>query len=463
VDPGAVRTSDLFTQITPVFTIIERGAHSSLNGTIALPVLLYARTGNKNNSVRPEVALSGSAELISHLFYVDASANVSQQFVSPFGPQPVNLASTTNNRNTAQSYRISPYLKGRGANDISYEVRDSSTWTVANGIAAAGNHAYTNQALAHVDRAPRPVGWAVDYDRTETKFTDSGSLVTQAERARLQWRISPDWQASAIGGYEDNRFPLASYTSAIYGAQVTWKPSDRTTVDASWEHRFFGGSYHVSVQERTALSVWSLRAFRDITTYPQQLATLGEGSDVNALLNQIFSGRVPDEVQRQTLVDDLIRERGLPAVLSSPLSLFSEQVTLQQSVQGTVGLLGARNSVFVSAFHRRSEPVLSASATALDLLLLAQTNNTQTGADVVWSHRLTSLYTLSTSLTWTRVVANDGGGAHSSQANVLTSISAPISPLTNVFAGVRFQRFWSDVSSNYDEAAGFVGITHRFR
>src|SRR5256885_8084943 len=35
------------------------------------------------------------------------------------------------------------------------------------------------------------------------------------------------------------------------------------------EHRFFGPSYNVAVENRTPLSVWSLTASRTITTYPR--------------------------------------------------------------------------------------------------------------------------------------------------------------------------------------------------
>jgi uncharacterized protein (PEP-CTERM system associated) len=462
VDPGAEHQGDLITQITPRLAINELGAHSSITGTVSLPVILYARSSG-NNAVRPEVSLIAHREVVPQFFFVDASASVSQQYVSAFGPRPTDLTSATANRNTAQSYRISPYFKGQAANDISYELRDNNDWTIANGIVGSGNHAYTNEVLGHVQQTPRPLGWAADYRRLDTRFVDSGTLVTESERGRLRWSPVPDWQIGAIAGYEDNRYPLASYSGAIYGIEARWRPSDRTNVDASWEHRFFGGSYHVAVQHRLPLSVWSLSASRDITTFPQQLASLQEGVDVNALLNRLFSSRVADPAQRQTLVDEVIRDRGLPSVLSSPLSLFTQQVTLQENFQGTVGLLGARNSVFLTAYRSRSEPLLSAAPSALDVILLSQIDNTQTGTTAVWTHNLTQLYVLSTSVDWVRTVANDASDRHSSQVGAQSVISAALSPLTHAFAGLRYLRFSSSVSAGYDQAAVFVGVTHVFR
>ena len=101
-----------------------------------------------------------------------------------------------------------------------------------------------------------------------------------------------------------------------------------------WEHRFFGASYLVSFDHRRPLSVWSFRASRDITSYPQQLANLSAGGDVNGLLNTLFASRVPDPAARQTFVDQFIRQRGLPPTLAGPISLFSQQVTLEESARG---------------------------------------------------------------------------------------------------------------------------------
>ena len=109
--PSASRRGDLVTTITPELRISEKGAHSVLAGTISLPTLLYART-TENNSVRPEVSLSGRWSCIRVSFSSRESVQVSQQYFSPFGPRPQNLVNATDNRYTAQSYRVSPYIRG---------------------------------------------------------------------------------------------------------------------------------------------------------------------------------------------------------------------------------------------------------------------------------------------------------------------------------------------------------------
>src|SRR6266480_263309 len=84
LDSNSSRRGDLVSQLTPGFRVAETGAHTSLVGFVSLPILLYARTGSENNKVYPQVNLLGNWELVDHFFFVEGSANVSQQYLSPF-------------------------------------------------------------------------------------------------------------------------------------------------------------------------------------------------------------------------------------------------------------------------------------------------------------------------------------------------------------------------------------------
>ena len=457
--PSDQRRSDFVTQITPAFRIHERSAHTSLSGSVGAAVLLYARNGD--TTVEPEVSLDGTAELFERLVYVDASIQIVPSFFSPFGAQPRNLANQTANRYTSHTYRVSPYAKGTAGGGLSYEVRDDNIWTSQTGTPVPTNSSYANDVFASLTQDPTPLGWSIDYTRNDTKFTGQNSLVSEVERAHALWQPNIDWQLSATAGYENNRYLVSSPSGATYGVGAKWRPTDRTTVDASWEHRYFGGSYHVSFDHRTPLSVWSLRAARDITTYPQQVAALGAGRDVSLLLDQLFTPRFPDPLQRQTAVDQFIRERGLPAVLSNPVALYAQQVTLQELVLGTVGLIGARNTVFVTGFHARNEPIIGASSGAGLTDILAA--NTQTGTNGVWTLKLTPLYTLTTTVDWVRTTGNGDSRLETKQLTLSGVIEAPLSPLTKIFGGARYQRFLSELDADYRETAAFFGISHVFR
>ncbi len=55
LEPTSIRRGDLISQITPALGISGKSAHASLDGSIALPILLYVNTGAENNRVEPQV------------------------------------------------------------------------------------------------------------------------------------------------------------------------------------------------------------------------------------------------------------------------------------------------------------------------------------------------------------------------------------------------------------------------
>jgi len=464
LSPSSTRQGDLVTQLTPGFTIQEKGSHSSLLGTVAVPLLFYIKTGAENNTAYVQADILGTTELVDRLLFVEGAVNVSQQFFTPFGAQPSSLSNATNNRYTTQSYRVSPYLKGEAGNNISYLLRDDNIWTNLSGAPLSTNNSYTNQVIGMLRRDPVPFGWQVDYNRNDVRFTDQSAQLMELERIRVLYDPDPVLELGASGGYERNDFPLSSYSGATYGVSGRWRPNERTSLDGFYEHRFFGTSFGLTFDYRTPLSVWGVRASRNITTYPQQIAALPATGNVSALLNNLFLSRITDPAERQTAVDNLIRDRGLPQTLNGPVNLYSQQVTLQEQVSATFGLLGARNTVFFNVFYLKSTPIAGSGQALPPILAGFNTNdNAQTGASAVWTHKLTELLSFNGSLNWTRTVANPPFDQTTNQGSVQTALTAPISAHTTVFGGARYQLQTSNIPTlEYREVAGFVGLNYAF-
>jgi uncharacterized protein (PEP-CTERM system associated) len=458
--------NDFITQITPSVSFREAGGRLKLNGFVSLPILKYART-SENDTIVPQVNVSATAEVIERVFFVDTAINVQQQFNSPFGARPVTLDSSTVNRFTAQSYNVSPYIRG-GTGDYSYELRDNNIWTKSSGtLGSIPTSSYSNEIVGTILRRPTPFGWTIDYDRSDVKFPDQGPLITQLVRARGVWQVDPQVEISAGGGYEDNRYTLASYKDTIYSVGVRWRPTERTAVNANVEHRFFGASYNFEFDHRTPLSVWSLHASRNTTTYPQQLASLPAGSSIVALLNQLLLASIPDPVQRQAYIDQLISSGSVPQLTSGAVNLFTQQVLLQEQASASVGLIGARNTVYFTVFRTHSEPVAGAGI-PLEGLVSSIGNNTQTGGSVVWTQKLTPSLTLTASGDVLRTVANAPDTGKTNQGALRSSLATPISANTSVYASTRYQRLRSDVAAfdipaSYSEFGISIGMNHTFR
>ncbi len=464
--PSDQRTSDWINQLTPSIRFNETGAHTKLSGSLSLPVLLYART-TQNNYVAPEANVTGTLEAIEKFLFIDASVNVSQQYLTPFGARPNNLANATQNRYTTQTYSISPYVKGNAADGVDYELRQKETLSNANGVSVGTNtnRSYTSDITGHIQHEARPGGWLVEYARSDIRFPGQdvqSNETTELERFSALYRADSTLQLRASAGYEDNRFFFTRDNGVIYGAGVEWHPTDRTSLSAFGEHRFFGVSYHVSFDHHTPLTVWSIKASRDTTSYPQQLADLPAGANVSGLLDSLLGSRVQDPAQRQVLVDQFIRDRGLPLLLSSPLALFSQQITLVESETATFGILGARNTILFTAYRARSQPIEGSDVGALTPLLAQLTNNTQVGTNVAWTHQLAPSLTLGANADWSRTIANLSGGGVTRLFRISTNVSRTLTALTSVYVGARYQDSHSDVDASYREVAVLVGLTHTF-
>ncbi len=464
LQPSGQAKGDLVTELTPQLTISEKGARSSLQGSIAAPIVLYARTGSENNTVYPSVNLIGNVEAVEKFFYLDGAVQVSQQFLTPFAATPASLANATDNRYTSSSYRVTPYIQGVTSGGTRYELRNNNVWTNLSGAPIATNNAYYDEWKGTVASLIAPFGWSVDGDWNSVKFNDQEPMITALGRGRLFYQADPQLRFDVDGGYEDNRYPFSDYRGAIYGAGIQWNPTPRTRIVGNWEHRFFGGSYLFTLDHRSTLSSVNLLFSRNITSYPQQFLGIPATGNVQALLNQILTSRIPDATQRQDFINQLITDRGLPSSLSGPVNLYTQQIALQENASITFGILGARNNIFLTAFRLYQEPI-AGSGTPLPpgLASVAVNDNTQSGGSLTWTHNLTPRVTLNVTATGLQTVANSPLVGKTNQGIASLSVTAPLSTLTSLFAGARYQALRSDVTPDYNEVAAFAGFNYMFK
>ena len=460
--PNDSRQSDWITELTPSLRITEKGARTSLSGVFSLPVILYARTGNENNTAYPSADVLGDIKLVDDWLHVEGQITIAQQFFNPLGAQPQGFDNATQNRVRSDTYRVSPYIHDVTPGRIQYELRNNNVWSSVSGAPVTTSDFHYTEFTGSASKTDTTIGWQADFDVNDISFTDAYTFRTRIVRLLPLYNVDPQLRLTGRIGYEENYFQLENFHDVIYGAGFEWRPTQRTNVVGFWERRFFGPSYQFSFDHRMALSVWKLSVSRNITTSPQQLANLPAGGDVSQLLNGLFLSTIPDPVERQQTIDQFIRDRGLPSTLSQGLNLYSQQVLLQESQTASVGLLGKRNTVMMTIYNIRTEPVAE-SASPLSLLLATSENNRQTGASLLWSYNLTESVRADATIERFRTLANAPFEGRTNQTAFRFVVSTPLSAKTTMFAGARYQTLSSDVSPDYNETAAFVGITHTFR
>jgi len=183
---------------------------------------------------------------------------------------------------------------------------------------------------------------------------------------------------------------------------------------------------------------------------------------VSGLLNQLFKSRVPNPKDRLDAVNDYMQGQNLPQSLAAPVNSYSQQVLLTENASATAGLLGVRNSIFVTAFYLKTEAI-SGGGSALPPGLAGQNNNTQTGVNVVWSHKLTRAAVLSITGFALRTKANAPSTGETNQGGVNLELALPLSSHTTFKTGARYQSLSSNVSTGYNESAIFAGLAYDFK
>src|SRR5688572_2051424 len=462
----ANRESDFITTITPGISVDYGGPRSYLRGYVRVPLVIYAKHSSENTA-RPTAALNGHFEAIKDFFFVDAEASVTQEYFSPFGAQPDNIESVTENRYTSQTYRITPYIQGNIGSNVSYLLRDSNVWRVnsnrSSGTGGSLVNSYVNDLFGTINRVPTPLGWGADVNRTEYRYSGRGSQLMELARLRGVWQADPQLQLFVSGGYERNRFSLLENSNAVYGGGFRWRPTERTTLDARAEERFFGTSYDILFEHRTSRAVWSLQARRNTSDRPEYLGQLPAGVSVPGLLNVVLANRITDPVERARFIAEYMDDRGLPLVLDAPLDLYDPQIDVRETLIASLVLLGVRNTVLLSVYRATTEEIETA---GIDIPPITgpRNNNTQTGVRAVWSNQLAPRTSMALSAGFRRTESETRFGVRSESTDVRWTVSHTVSPRTSVFGGARWQESDSTQQiSDYTEAAVFVGFNHSFR
>ena len=330
-------------------------------------------------------------EPVEDFFFVEGAVRASQQYISPFGPQPDDNIGVTNNRYTSAGFRVSPYIRGVFSGGATYLLRYDAIWSTVGypQTLSGATSSYTQRWTGRIDSPIRTFGWSLDASATSTKFTDQQAVTNEIVRGYLKYRPDPQVLLYGIGGYEWNNYYLTESSNVVYGVGGEWRPSERTNVTGNWQERFFGSEYLARVTHRNPFSAFNVNASRNIATYPQLLFAAPAGGDVAALVDAAFTTRIPDPVQRAEAVASFLATSGLPATLQSPLNYYVQQVFLYEQQSATFTLLGARNATAFTLYNRKQEVISGGTGAVLPAPFGAVQNNTQRGGALSFSHRLT--------------------------------------------------------------------------
>ena len=457
--------SDFITQVTPGLRLRGAGARLRASFEYEPSVLFYSRH-DEANDISNRLRAVASLEAVEKFFFIDVDGAISQQFLSPFAPRPGEITIVSGNRAETRSLGVTPSVRGQLGGLASYEVRNRNLWTTSEGTELGDS--YMRQWNGAVRGPIRLFGWAVEFDDTEIEH-DSPFLARPDQRSslvrgRLYWQPDISWRFSVSAGRERNNYidPTRYAYSDMHGVGLVWSPSVRTTAELEYEKRFFGPSRKARFQHRTRLTAWQLAYSKDTTNYQQEVLRLPPGNTA-ALLDAIFAARIPDPVERAAAVQQFLRNSGTPQFLGAPTGFFTQQVFLQERLEGSFGILGVRNSITLTLFAADSETLSGGVGSLLPELGLPTRRVRTHGFGVNASHRVTPFTTLTATAGRSFAAEEEPAGRDTRNDNVSVNLSYRAGPRTTTFAGVTHTRFTGDAPGDNRRANSIhAGLTHQF-
>lgn len=466
--PVGLERSDWVTRLAPGVLIYGNGPRLRLTASYSPEILARAQEGTID--IFHHLKANGDAELMQQLLFVDASARVSQQDVSLFGPLTESNVNVTENRTTVGAFSLSPYLRRDFGRNVQGEARLTYSTvntgkTDASINAAAVSDSSSNRIDLRLISGPayKRLTWNVAYSKERIDYESGQNIEIDRISAAARRLITPTLGLQANVGYEDNNYVTSgpALDGAFWSVGPEWTPTPRTRLVATAGRRFDKPHYSLDFSHRTRLTTWSVDYKDDITTQRQQIL-VPTGVDTIDFLNTLFLSRISDPVARQQAVQAFIIQTGLPPTLIFPVNFFTTTPFEQKQWRASFGIHGVRNAVLANVF-RMTREATAVDQTATGAGDFAFSKNTkQTGTSLIWTLRMTAQTTSNVSVGYTRNEFLDLGRKDDLMF-IRLSLTRQLDP--RMSGSLNFRRLQNDSNQNgagYRENAVMAGLNLKY-
>jgi uncharacterized protein (PEP-CTERM system associated) len=383
------KQSGLISQLSPGIRIDGRTARLKMFLDYQLDAIAYS-TGNNSSQVQNFLKTFGTLEAIDNWLFLDFGGEIRQQVINQFGQQSSSAIYNTGNTTETSTFFLSPFIKGQLGGSADYFLRYNSS--VTNSKDSTLSDVTLSQWLGQINGNTRfqNLNWAIDGRQQDTDYSQGRNYNDSRIRALLSYRLFPEFRLSGSGGYESNNYQsLDNEGNSTYGAGFNWTPTERTQASGFWEHRFFGTGHNVLLSHRFPLSSIRYTDTRDVALIPTDFTTSGLGTVYDQYF-QIFASLIPDPVNRDAYVRNLLTQAGVSPDAQAVNNYLANRPQVQRNQQLSLVLFGSRNAITFIASRRDSQP-LTLAPNGLEGIASEADRVTQQGYALGFSHRLTPL------------------------------------------------------------------------
>lgn len=440
------------TQISPGIHIDGQSGRAKLYLDYSLNQIYYMQDSGRNQTQNALTAL-GTLEALEKQLFVDVSGSISQTSISAFGPQSTSNASINSNSTETSTYRVSPHLIGHLGAFADYDVRyDWVTTSSRSGLASDSTSENWTGALSG-STPLTAVGWALNASAQTADYTRGRR--TEADRlyGSLVWTLDPQFRLRASAGTESNNYVSADQEShATHGYGFDWSPTERTTITAFREKRFFGDGHLVTFSHRTPLTAWRFSDSRDVTAL-NQTGNVSLGTNYDFVL-ALIDPSITNPAARAFLAEVFfLTHPEIPRNGLVTSNFLASQATLSRRRDLSFIITGTNNTVTFSATQNRQQALASQSLALFADSFTQATTITQRGFGVHWSHTLSAQSSLGAGFTHTTTQGSSGraGDIKSTQKSLDVIYSTRLGPKTGASLSLRHSVFDSDAAAGFTE------------
>lgn len=467
---GAAARADTRLTVSPQLQVYGRGARYRLDANLAGDGFFHAQRTQAQRFL-PRSRVDGSVVALDRWLYLDGSLAADTVAESVLD---ATLQGSASNRTRVYRERISPYLDHQFDPSTSLLARADRTWIQTRGSTAAGTtpvagsltgsyHSTVQSDLVRLDRRPTPLGLRLEGSRVLSSIQDRGlaDVEFSVARASLLWGPDPQWFVGLTAGRDRARYSGLQTGGTLRGALLHWAPTERTTLDALLERRFFGNSYQLKFTHRSPFVVVASTLSREASTVAAQLASQSGASSLESLLDSAYRTRITDPVERLTRVRSDLANQGLSAGLSGASVVNAGSAQVVQGADLTVLLLGQRHTATARIYRQSTRALVGPDDTTTP----SSADTRQTGLSLEVARRLDAQTTGQVEFTLSRneTLGLDEGVARVN-GGLRVGLAYRFSPATVGAVGLRYQVSTSSVESVADvrEVSVYAGANHRF-
>jgi uncharacterized protein (PEP-CTERM system associated) len=425
--PGLER-SELVTQLNPGLRVSGQGGRLKADVGAAWQIMTYAH-GTSGNRVVPSLNGSGTLEVLENRLFVDGLASISQQAVSPFGAQLTQAANTSSNNSTVSSFSLAPRIKGAIGFDLSYDlsyrISQTSTSSSPGLTQATGTNGGTSGWAGGMRWRNTAHLFNLGFDLSTISTSYSSSQASSNSRiARVTGYFNPDAQMSfsANVGKEFSDASSSSGASATYGIGLNWQPDPRTSLVGQHNIHYFGPSDSFSLSHRFRRAALNVVYSQDRTD-SQNLLLQNRTSTNYQIMSASLTASVPDPVQRDLLVRQLLQSQGLLPDAAPTLGFLSDSMLIQRALNISFSVIGVRNTLTFTAARSNSR---TDTVPLSNDVLASYSRIVQSSLGLNWAYKLSPSATLAANLMQTKSEGTGTTGAgtssHQSAANLLCGV-----------------------------------------